>query len=128
MENSIIDLIIRIKNGYMAHNEFVQSPQSKFKENLVKKLVNLKYIKGYTVKGELKKTMEIELLYEDGVPAMTEVQIFSKPGRRYYVSHKKLKPVLSGFGYSILSTSKGLLTNKEAEKEHLGGELLFNIW
>lgn len=128
MENSIIDLIIRIKNGYMAHNEFIGSPQSKFKESLVKKLVNLKYIKGYTVKGELKKTMEIELLYEEGVPAMTEVQIFSKPGRRYYVSHKKLKPVLNGFGYSIISTSKGLLTNKEAEKEHLGGELLFNIW
>lgn len=128
MENSVIDLIIRIKNGYMANNEFIQSPQSKFRESLVKKLVDLKYVKAYTVKGELKKTLEIELLYNEGSPAMTDVQIFSKPGRRYYVSHKKLKPVLSGFGYSILSTSKGILTNKEAQEERLGGELLFNIW
>lgn len=112
----------------MANNETIESPQSKFKESLLKKLVNLKYVKGYTVKGELKKTMDIELLYHEGAPAMTDVQIFSKPGRRYYVSHKKLKPVLNGFGYSILSTSKGILTNIEAQKERLGGELLFNIW
>lgn len=128
MENSVTDLIIRIKNGYMANNKFVQSPQSKFRESVVKKLMDLKYIKGYTVSGEFKKIIEIELLYDNGVPSMTDIRIFSKPGRRFYVSYNKLKPVLSGFGYSILSTSKGILTNKEARKEKVGGELLFNIW
>ncbi len=128
MENSIIDLIIRIKNGYLAHKDSIESPYSRYKEELLKKLVGLKFIKTYTVTGELKKHLNIELLYLEGVPAMTDVTIFSKPGRRYYVPHKQLKPVLSGYGYSILSTSKGLLTNKEAHKEKIGGELLFNIW
>lgn len=128
MENSVIDLIIRIKNGYMAKREFIESPYSRFKEELVKKLVSLKFVKAYAVSGELKKTMKIELTYEEGSPAVTDVEIFSKPGRRFYITHNKLKPVLSGYGYSILSTSKGILTNKEAEKERIGGELLFNIW
>lgn len=128
MENSIIDLIIRIKNGYMAHNESIVSPHSKFKENLAKKLTDLKYIKGYKVNGETKKTIDLDLQYVDGVPAVTDVEIFSKPGRRFYVSYNKLKPVMSGFGYSLISTSKGILTNKEAQKERVGGELLFNIW
>lgn len=128
MQNSVIDLIIRIKNGYLAHRGSIESPYSQYKEELLKKLTGLKFIKSYTVSGEVKKVMNIELLYHEGVSAMTDVSIFSKPGRRYYVSHKQLKPVLSGFGYSILSTSKGLLTNKEAHKEKIGGELLFNIW
>lgn len=112
----------------MAHNESIVSPHSKFKESLVKKLASLQFVKGFTVKGEAKKTFEIDLLYHDGAPAMTDVKIFSKPGRRFYISYNKLKPVMSGFGYSIVSTSKGILTNKEAQKEKVGGELLFTIW
>ena len=59
---------------------------------------------------------------------MTDVQIFSKPGRRYYVSYHDLKLIMGGLGYSILSTSKGILSNKEARKSKVGGELLFSIW
>ena len=128
MHNSIIDLIIRIKNGYMARKESVESPYSNFKEAILKKLAALKFIKSYSVSGEIKKNFTIELLYQEGVPAITDVEIFSKPGRRYYITNKKLKPVLSGFGFSLLSKSKGILTNKEAQKERIGGELLFNIW
>jgi len=128
MGNSIIDLIIRIKNGYMARKVRVESPYSRFKEELIKKLITLKFIKGYKVSGEIIKTMSIDLLYNDGIAAFTDIQIFSKPGRRFYSHYKKLKPVLSGFGYSIISTSKGILTNKEAKKEKIGGEILFNIW
>lgn len=128
MEYSIIDLMIRIKNGYMAQRETIESPYSRFKEEILKKLVSLHFIKGYTVTGELIKTISIELLYNDGVPGMTDVNLFSKPGRRMYISHKKLKPVMSGFGYSFLSTSKGILTNIEARKQKIGGELLFNLW
>lgn len=112
----------------MAHNEVVESPYSKFKEQIVKKLVSLKFIKGYVVEGGLRKKLNIELLYHEETPAMTDIKIFSKPGRRYYVSYNQLKPVLSGFGYSVLSTSKGILTNKEVHKDKIGGELLFNIW
>lgn len=128
MQNSVIDLIIRIKNGYLARKEKIESPYSRYREEIVKKLVNLNFVKKYSVEGEEKKTIYVELLYQDGQPALTDVEIISKPGRRYYVSYKQLKPVLSGFGYSILSTSKGILTNKEAYKQKIGGELLFNIW
>lgn len=128
MENSIIDLIIRIKNGYMAKKETIESPHSKYKEAILKKLVNLKFIKGYKVKGEIKKSMTIDLAYEEDKPAISDVKIYSKPGMRLYISYKNLKPVLSGFGYSILSTSSGIMTDREAKKAKLGGELLFSFW
>ena len=128
MENSIIDLIIRIKNGYMAKKETIESPHSKYKETILKKLMSLKFIKNYTVKGEIKKNIIINLSYEEGNPAITDVKIYSKPGMRLYISYKNLKPVLSGFGYSILSTSKGIMTDREAKKAKLGGELLFSFW
>lgn len=128
MENSFIDLIIRIKNGYLAKKEQVMSPYSKFKEIILKKLKELKFIEDYKIIGEAKKEIKIMLLYKDNLPVLTDVKIFSKPGRRYYVSYKELKPVLGGFGYSILSTPKGILTDKEAKKLKVGGELLFNIW
>jgi small subunit ribosomal protein S8 len=128
MENSIIDLIIRIKNGYMARKETIESPYSKYREAVLEKLVNLKFIKGYEVEGEIKKRMTIALTYEEDKPAISDVKIYSKPGMRLYISYKNLKPVLSGFGYSILSTSKGIMTDREAKKAKLGGELLFSFW
>ena len=128
MENSIIDLIIRIKNGYMAKKEVIESPYSKYKEAVLKKLISLKSVKSYTVSGELKKNITINLAFEDGKPAISDVKIYSKPGMRLYISYKNLKPVLSGFGYSVLSTSKGIMTDREAKKAKLGGELLFSFW
>ncbi|MEK7633306.1 MAG: 30S ribosomal protein S8 [Patescibacteria group bacterium] len=128
MENSIIDLIIRIKNGYMAKRESIESPYSKYKETILKKLVSLKLIKDYKVEGEIKKNITIDLSYEEDRPAISDVKIYSKPGMRLYISYKNLKPVLSGFGCSILSTSKGIMTDREAKKAKLGGELLFSLW
>ncbi|GAB4219038.1 MAG: 30S ribosomal protein S8 [Candidatus Microgenomates bacterium] len=129
MENSVIDLIIRIKNGYLAGKEQVMASYSNFKEEVLKKLKQLKFIKDYEVKqeGKLKKLI-VQLLYIEKNPALSDVKIFSKLGRRYYVSYKDLKPVMSGYGYSILSTPKGIMTNKEARIKKIGGELLFNIW
>lgn len=128
MGNSAIDLIIRIKNGYMAKREEVESTYSVFREELLKKLKELGFIKEYKVEGEKIKKIVITLSYKDGVEALTDVQIYSKPGRRYYVSYRDLKSVLGGFGFSILSTPKGIMTNKEAHKLKIGGELLFSIW
>jgi small subunit ribosomal protein S8 len=128
MENSIIDLIIRVKNGYMASKEVIESPYSKFKEEILKKLLTLKFIKKYQVDGDKIKKITIYLLYEKGQSALTDIKIYSKPGRRLYVSYKDLKSVLSGYGYSILSTPQGILTNKEAKVKKVGGELLFSLW
>lgn len=124
----IVDLIIRIKNGYMSRKESIVSPYSKFRESVLKKLKDFGYIQDYTVEGDIVKTVTIDLSYEEGVPAVTDVKLFSKPGRRWYVSVKELKPVLGNMGYAFISTPKGILTNKEAKKEQVGGELLFHIW
>lgn len=126
--NAITDLVIRIKNGYMAKKEIIQSPISSYREEILKKLVKLGYIQGYQVKGEVIKSCEIELAYHDGQPAMTDVKIYSTPGRRWYTTASKLKPVLGGMGYSLISTPEGIMTNVEAKKKRVGGELLFEIW
>ncbi len=128
MNNSIIDLIIRIKNGYLTGKETVISPYSKYRENVLKKLSELKYIKNYRVEGDKIKELVVELLYKESKPALTDVRIFSKPGRRYYTSYRQLRPVLGGYGVSLLSTAKGILTDREARKFKIGGELLFDIW
>lgn len=128
MGNSINDLIIRIKNGYLARNDEAQSPYSKFNVEVLKKLVELKFIKGYSFDKENFNKITIELLYKNGQPAITDVKIFSKPGSRYYISYRDLKPVMSGYGFSIISTPKGIFSNKEARLKKLGGELLFSIW
>lgn len=112
----------------MAKKDTIESPHSKYKEAVLKKLIDLKVVKDYKVKGEIKKIMTINLIYEEGEPAISDVRIYSKPGMRFYTSYNNLKPVLSGFGYSILSTSRGIMTDREAKKMKLGGELLFSFW
>lgn len=124
----IIDLIIRIKNGYLAGRRTIYSPYSKFREAVLKKLVELKYIKNYEVLSEGHSSIEIELAYNGKNPEVRDVRIFSKPGGRHYIARNRLKPVLGGLGHAFLSTSKGILTNDEARKQNVGGELLFYIW
>lgn len=128
MDNSVIDLIIRIKNGYMSRRETIESPFSRFREETLKKFKELGYIKNYSKESDIIKKFTIELLYKDGIPAITDIAIKSTSGRRIYVSYKELKPIVNNFGCSIISTSRGILTNKEARKQKVGGELLFNIW
>src|SRR3989344_6466466 len=125
MEHTVTDLIIRIKNAYMARIEMVDTPHSKFKESVLKRLKDLKYIKDFKKVGH---KLAVELRYDELTPSITDVKIISTPGRRIYVSYKDLKPVLGGLGYSLISTPKGILNNKEARKEKTGGELLFHIW
>jgi len=112
----------------MAKKETVEVIFSKLAETILKKLVSFKYIKGYKVEGDEKKKIIVTLAYDQEVPAVTNIEVVSKPGRRVYVSYKELRPILSGMGYSILSTPKGIMTNIEARKNKLGGELLFKIW
>src|SRR3990167_8147029 len=125
MNYSIGDLIIRIKNGYLVHKESISTPHSRFREDVLKKLKALGYIKDYRVKGDKVKTVDVKLVYNDGVSAITDVKLHSSPGRRWYRSAKDIKPVLGGLGVAIVSTSKGILTNKETKKFKIGGELLF---
>ncbi len=127
--SSPIDLIIRIKNGYIAGKETVESPYSKLREEILKKLKALKFIADYKIeKGKKFNQLVIELRYEAGEPALSDVKIYSKPGRRWYVPAKKVTSVFGGLGAAILSTPQGILTNQEATKAKTGGELLFEVW
>ena len=126
--HAVSDLVIRIKNGYKAHREQIVSPHSILRVSILEKLKKLGYIRDYHVEGETVKKITIELSFNEGIPAFTGVKIYSKPGRRWYVSYRELQPVLSGLGYSFVSTPKGIMTNIEARKKNIGGELLFAIW
>lgn len=128
MNDPIIDLIIRIKNAYMTKNEALSVPHSNYKEAVLKKLQAAGYITSFSVEGDVIKTLEVELKYTKGVAAMTDVKLVSKPGKREYVSYTDLKSVMNGMGVSFLSTPQGILTNHEARKAKIGGELLFLIW
>ncbi len=127
--NSNLDLIIRVKNGYLAQRETIVAFYSRVNESIVKILKDEKFIKDFSIEDrEGKKQVSIKLLYIDKSPALSEVNIFSKPGRRIYKKVKELKPVVNGMGIAILSTPKGLMTNKKAHKEKIGGEFLFELW
>lgn len=128
MNDPIIDTIIRIKNAYMARNEQVQTMHSQFKEEVLVVLKKLGYIKDFVVEGDKIKSIVITLIYKDKEPALTDLRIFSKPGVRYYVSYKEIKPVLGGMGQTVISTSKGVMSGKDAKAKKVGGELLFSIW
>ena len=125
----IADLIIRIKNGYQARREHVTSPHSKYREEVLKKLKELNYIKDYHVSGETVRDIAIVLQYDEaGAPSITDVKIYSKPGRRWYSRVSELKPVMGGMGYFLLSTPQGIMSSVEARKKRVAGELLFAIW
>ena len=109
----------------MARKENVEITYSKFNLEVLQKLEKLGYIRNFKSK---EGKIQVELIYIDRKPVITDIQIFSKPGRRFYVSYKDLKQIMGGLGYSLLSTSKGILSNKEARKIKVGGELLFSIW
>ncbi len=125
---SVADFIIQIKNGYMAKRESISMPYSKLSGALLMKLKKLQYIDSYDVKGDAVKRVTVFLKYDEEVPALTDVKIFSTPGRRWYLSYSDIRPVLGGLGKAIVSTPKGLLTGAEARREKVGGELLFHIW
>lgn len=126
--NPIVDIIIRIKNAYMTGNESVSAQYSVYKVSVLEKLKQLGYIADFSVSGDVKKIINIKLKYENSVPALTDVKIYSTSGNRTYVSYKDVKSVMSGMGYSLISTSRGIFTNREIKKMKLGGELLFAIW
>lgn len=112
----------------MTKNDSVVVPHSKYRIAVLEKLQKEQYIKGFSVEGEKIKNIDVELAYTNNQPALTDIKIVSKPGKRTYVAYGDLKSVMSGMGCSFLSTPKGIMTNREARKNKVGGELLFLIW
>ena len=124
------DFIIRLTNAGAIKKTNVSVPYSAFKLAIAEKLKDAGFIGVVEKKGKkIKKTLDIVLKYgEDGAPKIRGVKRISKPGRRMYRSVHEIIPVRYGHGSLILSTPKGIKTDKEAKKEKVGGEALFQIW
>lgn len=129
MTDPIADLLTRIRNGYMVNKRTVMVPHSNIKFQLAKILKQSSYLKDIKVKPQKpQKQLILTLNYINKLPTLTGIKRLSKPGRRLYIGADKVKPVLSGQGIAIISTSKGLRTGQQARKQSLGGELLCKVW
>ncbi len=127
-EDTIADFLISIKNGYLAKKKGVDIPYSNLKKKLAQILVEEGYLAGVRVKEEKFKTLEVLLKYDNKKPALSHVERVSKLGLRVYKSRRRIPTIMGGLGLVILSTSKGLMTGKEAKKKGLGGEFICQIW
>ena len=126
----IADMLTRIRNANTVSHQTVEMPSSKLKVALAKLLKEEGFISNYEEKVEGHfKTLSIELKYdENNKPVITNLKRVSKPGLRNYCKAKNLPQVLGGLGVAVVSTSKGLLTDRKARKENLGGEVLAYIY
>jgi small subunit ribosomal protein S8 len=129
MTDPIADMIIRVKNAFMANKAEVSIPHSKLKEAIAKILEAEGYVESFEVEQTVpQKTINVKLKYVGKIPAITEVRRMSKPGRRVYATVQDIPRALGGYGVTIVSTSKGVVTDSEARKMNIGGELLCQIW
>ena len=126
----IADMLTRIRNANIAKHAEVQIPVSNLKLELAKLLKSEGYIQDYSVvDGEKFKMINVNLKYDDkNLPIISNLKRVSRPGLRDYRKSKNLPKVMDGMGIAIISTSKGLLTDRRAKKEHVGGEVLCYVW
>ncbi|MBW2408515.1 MAG: 30S ribosomal protein S8 [Deltaproteobacteria bacterium] len=130
LSDPIADMLTRIRNAIKAKFNSVDIPGSKLKVEIAKILKDEGYIRNYKfLKDGKQGILRVYLRYGNGqADVVYGLKRISKPSRRVYVKSKDVKPVLNGMGISILSTSKGVMTDKRARKENVGGEILCNIW
>ena len=126
----IADMLTRIRNANQVSHKEVEMPASNLKVELAKLLKSEGYISDYSVKEVGKfKVLNVALKYDtENNPVITNLQRVSKPGLRTYSKAKNLPQVLGGMGIAVVSTSKGLLTDRKARKENVGGEVVCYIW
>ncbi len=131
MTDRIADLLTRIRNGLRAKHEGVEIPSSKLKISMVKILQEEGYIAGFS-EGKDKNdhpVIKVKLKYDsEGNSVITGLRRLSKPGRRSYEKSSTLPKVLGGYGVILVSTSKGIMTDRKCREENLGGEILCEIW
>jgi small subunit ribosomal protein S8 len=134
MTDPIADLLTRIRNGIMARHRVVDCPASNIKKNIVKILFEKGYILNYKFEeageGRPQGNIKIALKYnpETKQPAIRSIQRVSRPGLRKYVNHSDLPRVLNGVGVAVISTSQGVMTDKEARAKNIGGEVIWYVY
>ncbi|MBU6474436.1 MAG: 30S ribosomal protein S8 [Alphaproteobacteria bacterium] len=124
------DLLTRIRNGQMARLTAVSSPASKHRISVLEVLKREGYIRDYSVsqKDNGASELSVELKYAEGQPVIRSISRVSRPGRRVYSKVADVPRVYNGLGISILSTSRGVMSDKEAREAHVGGELLCRVF
>ena len=129
MTDPIDDMLTRNRNGLQARHETVEIPASKEKEAIAKILKSEGFITDYKVEGDVKKVMTVTLKYgPNKEKVITGLKRISKPGLRVYAQVENLPRVLNGLGIAIISTSQGLMTDREARAKHCGGEVIAYVW
>lgn len=129
MTDPIADMLTQIRNAYLAKHQQVSLPLSNLKHQLALKLQTLGYIESVSINSDAQpKELVMGLKYQNKIPIVTTIKRVSKPGRRVYSKSNQIKSILSGYGTTILSTSSGILTDKEAKAKGLGGEVICQIW
>ncbi len=123
--DTVSDILIRLKNGYMARRSSIVVPKSKIALALFSLLVKNGYLEKLEIDGQ---NLNLMLKYHHKSPVLTDLKRVSKPGRRIYGSKNHLPRVLGGHGIAVISTPLGLLTDKEAREKNVGGEILCKIW
>ena len=126
INDPIGDMITRIRNAHMRGKEIVDSPSSSLRVNVLEVLKSEGFIRGFseTERGTGQLEIQIELKYHEGDPVIKEIIRVSKPGRRVYSSVKSMPLVRNGLGISVISTSKGVTSDKKARTNNVGGEIL----
>lgn len=129
----IADMLTQITNAQAVKKETVSLPFSKMKFDVANILKSNNYLSGLERRKKKTKKSEHELIvltlkYNENEPAINGTKLISRPSRRMYIKSTQIRPVRSGYGISVISTSKGLMSSKEARKQNLGGEILFEMW
>ena len=129
MQDPISDMLTRVRNAQMAGKKFVDMPGSKLKAAVAQVLEDEGYISGHRVESaEGKPRLSIELKYYNGKPVIAEIERFSKPSLRRYVGKDKMPNVRGGLGVALVSTSKGVMTDRAAKAQGVGGEVLCTVF
>lgn len=130
INDHISDMITRLKNAYAMHKKTVSMPYTKVLESVGKVMLDEKYISALKVEGEkvTDKKLVLTLAYKADTAAISAIKRISKPGVRIYRQVDNFKPILSGLGIAILSTSKGIMSDRSAKINKIGGEVLLELW
>jgi small subunit ribosomal protein S8 len=125
----VADMLARIRNALLARHEAVEIPFSRLKVRIAEILQQEGFVSGFSVQNEFPASLRVQLKYGEGrKPAIVGMRRTSRPGRRVYVRHKQIPSVLNGMGISIISTSHGVVTDRDARKNAVGGEILCEVW
>ena len=128
MQDTLADMFTRIRNAQMAEKSTVTMPSSKMKVTVAKVLQQEGYIAGFVVEGQVKPSLAIELKYFNGKPVIESINRVSRPGLRRYSSTNNLPKVNNGLGIAVVSTSKGVMTDREARRLGVGGEVICTVF